>query len=118
MYNVYAVKAPLLAYNSFVEAIFILNACLLILRAHESAIEMQIYNKCVFPGAMMRIWDIKECTFMFLCWNKWLRRTFCPPLQSCAEFLAAVSDGMLDIEDIIGQYVLLANLCFVGDFLD
>ena len=55
MYNVYAVKAPLLAYNSFVEAIFILNACLLILRAHESAIEMQIYNKCVFPGAMMRI---------------------------------------------------------------
>ena len=50
MYNVYAVKAPLLAYNSFVEAIFILNACLLILRAHESAIEMQIYNKCVSGG--------------------------------------------------------------------
>ena len=37
---------------------------------------------------------------------------------SCAEILAAVSDGMLDIEDIIGQSVLLANLCFVGDFLD
>ncbi|KAF3946913.1 hypothetical protein CMV_026875 [Castanea mollissima] len=33
--NILKVKAPLLAYNSFVEAIFILNACLLILRAHE-----------------------------------------------------------------------------------
>lgn len=41
-----------------------------------------------------------------------------PPLQSCAEILAAVSDGMLDIEDIIGQSVLQANLCFVGDLLD
>nr|POF26527.1 hypothetical protein CFP56_65622 [Quercus suber] len=30
---------------------------------------------------------------MFLCLNKWLRRTFWPPLQSCAEILAAVSDG-------------------------
>ncbi|KAK9992254.1 hypothetical protein SO802_027239 [Lithocarpus litseifolius] len=33
--KVLTVKAPLLAYNSFVEAIFILNACLLILRAQE-----------------------------------------------------------------------------------
>ena len=69
MYNVYAVKAPLLAYNSFVEAIFILNACLLILRAHEwradffaplysARTELQL--KCrfiisVFPGSMMRV---------------------------------------------------------------
>ena len=105
---------------------------ILILRAHEwranffaplfsknrSAIEMQIYNKCKrFLGAMMRIWDIKECTFMFLCWNKWLRRTFWPPLQSCAEILAVASNRMLDIDDIIGQSVLLANLCFVGDLL-
>ncbi|KAF3955869.1 hypothetical protein CMV_018957 [Castanea mollissima] len=30
---------------------------------------------------------------MFLCCNKWLWRTFWPPLQSCADILAAASDG-------------------------
>ena len=46
-YNVYAVKAPLLAYNSFVEAIFILNDC----RAHigdansqGSRVESQLFT--------------------------------------------------------------------------
>ena len=36
----------------------------------------------VFPGLVMRIRDLKGCTFMFLCWNKWLQSTFWPPLQS------------------------------------
>ncbi|KAL4639773.1 hypothetical protein ACB092_03G242200 [Castanea dentata] len=46
-YNVYAVKTPLLAYNSFVEAIFILNDC----RAHigdansqGSRVESQLFT--------------------------------------------------------------------------
>ena len=68
-YNVYAVKAPLLAHNSFVEAIFILNdcrthigdansqgsrlesqlftirlVCPTIFSKNKSATEMQIYN--------------------------------------------------------------------------
>nr|POE65343.1 hypothetical protein CFP56_71813 [Quercus suber] len=79
-------KAPLLAYNIFVEAIFIVNNC----RAHNGHIDSQASR-------------VEGRLFFHEVDPEHLWVTFA---KLCAEILAAVSDGMLDIEDITGQSVL------------
>ncbi|OWM71236.1 condensin-2 complex subunit D3 [Punica granatum] len=104
--NILKVKAPLLAYNSFVEAVFVLNDC----RAHSGHFTSQ------GPRAENRVFSIRgndeisrsKRMHIYISLLKQmapehLLATFA---KICAEILAAASDGMLNIEDLTGQSVL------------
>ncbi|XP_048133845.1 condensin-2 complex subunit D3 isoform X2 [Rhodamnia argentea] len=109
--NILRVKAPLLAYNSFVEAIFALNDC----RAHSghcssqsSQAESRLFSirgiDEISRSKRMRIYTslLKQMA------PEHLLATFA---KICAEILAAASDGMLSIEDTTGQSVLQILAC-------
>ncbi|KAJ8766260.1 hypothetical protein K2173_022319 [Erythroxylum novogranatense] len=100
------VKAPLLAYNSFVEAVFVLNDC----NAHigHSASKSSRSENRLFSirgndensrAKRMHIYVslLKQMA------PEHLLATFA---KLCAEILAAASDGMLNIDDVTGQAVL------------
>ncbi|KFK33804.1 hypothetical protein AALP_AA5G062300 [Arabis alpina] len=102
------VKAPLLAYNSFVEAIYVLNDC----HAHtghnnpdskQSRTKDQVFsirgNDERARSKRMHIYT----TLLKQMAPEHLLATFA---KLCAEVLAAASDGMLNIEDVTGQAVL------------
>ncbi|GMI80109.1 Condensin [Hibiscus trionum] len=104
--NILKAKAPLLAYNSFVEAIYVLNDC----RAHNG------HNDSKNSQTENRLFSIRgndegsrtKRMRIYLCLLKQmapehLLATFA---KLCAEILAAASDGMLNIKDITGQAVL------------
>ncbi|KAK2645835.1 hypothetical protein Ddye_021030 [Dipteronia dyeriana] len=104
--NILKAKAPLLAYNSFVEAIFVLNNC----HTHTghndskgSQTERQLFsirgNDENSRSKRMHIYVslLKQMA------PEHLLATFA---KLCAEILAAASDGMLNIEDVTGQSVL------------
>ncbi|KAK0607776.1 hypothetical protein LWI29_020360 [Acer saccharum] len=104
--NILKAKAPLLAYNSFVEAIFVLNNC----HTHTghndskgSQTERQLFsirgNDENSRSKRMHIYVslLKQMA------PEHLLATFA---KLCAEILAAASDGMLNIEDVSGQSVL------------
>ncbi|KAJ6770989.1 CONDENSIN [Salix koriyanagi] len=104
--NILKVKAPLLAYNSFVEAIFVLNDC----DAHNghcgsksSQTENHLFsirgNDENSRAKRMHIYVslLKEMA------PEHLLATFA---KLCAEILAAASDGILKLEDVRGQSVL------------
>ncbi|KAG6756965.1 hypothetical protein POTOM_037264 [Populus tomentosa] len=104
--NILKVKAPLLAYNSFVEAIFVLNDC----DAHNghcgsknSQTESHLFsirgNDENSRSKRMHIYVslLKQMA------PEHLLATFA---KLCAEILAAASDGMLKLEDVRGQSVL------------
>ncbi|XP_027119793.1 condensin-2 complex subunit CAP-D3 [Coffea arabica] len=104
--NILKVKAPLLAYNSFVEAIFVLNDC----NAHtgrsnpqNSKSENQVFcirgNDDQSRSKRMYVY----VTLLKQMAPEHLLATFA---KVCAEILAAASDGMLNLEDITGQSVL------------
>ncbi|CAI9779754.1 unnamed protein product [Fraxinus pennsylvanica] len=87
--NILKAKAPLLAYNSFVVAIFVLIDC----NVHTGQV-------------VMRIQGLEGCTFI-----PWLKQMAPEHLLAtftkvCAEILAAASDVMLSLEDVTGQSVL------------
>ncbi|OMO53642.1 Armadillo-like helical [Corchorus capsularis] len=99
-------KAPLLAYNSFVEAIYVLNDC----HAHQghndskkSRTESKQFsirgNDERSRSKRMRIY---VCLLKQMA-PEHLLATFA---KLCAEILAAASDGMLNIDDITAQSVL------------
>ncbi|XP_022722411.1 condensin-2 complex subunit D3 [Durio zibethinus] len=99
-------KAPLLAYNSFVESIYVLNDC----HAHNghngsknSRMESRLFsirgNDETSRSKRMRIY---MCLLKQMA-PEHLLATFA---KLCAEILAAASDGMLNIDDITGQSVL------------
>ncbi|KAK3189568.1 hypothetical protein Dsin_029129 [Dipteronia sinensis] len=104
--NILKAKAPLLAYNSFVEAIFVLNNC----HTHTghndskgSQTERQLFsirgNDENSRSKRMHIYVslLKQMA------PEHLLATFA---KLCAEVLAAASDGMLNVEDVTGQSVL------------
>ncbi|CAH2078950.1 unnamed protein product [Thlaspi arvense] len=106
--NILKVKAPLLAYNSFVEAIYVLNDC----HAHtghsnpdpkQSRTKDQAFsirgNDESSRSKRMQIY----ITLLKQMAPEHLLATFA---KLCAEVLAAASDGMLNIEDVTGQSVL------------
>ncbi|KAG5574009.1 hypothetical protein H5410_063775 [Solanum commersonii] len=104
--NILKAKAPLLAYNSFVEAIFVLNDC----NAHtgssnpqNSRNENRIFsirgNDEKSRSSRMHIY----VTLLKQMAPEHLLATFA---KICAEILAAASDGLLNIEDATGQSVL------------
>ncbi|KAK4425865.1 Condensin-2 complex subunit D3 [Sesamum alatum] len=104
--NILKAKAPLLAYNSFVEAIFVLNDC----NAHtgrsnsnSSRNENRLFsirgNDENSRSQRMHIYS----TLLKQMAPEHLLATFA---KVCAEILAAASDGMLSLEDTAGQSVL------------
>ncbi|KAK9099343.1 hypothetical protein Syun_026388 [Stephania yunnanensis] len=104
--NILKAKAPLLAYNSFVEAIFVLNDC----RAHAGHREMQ------GSRAESKLFSIRGpddrsrsqrmhiyITLLKQMAPEHLLATFA---KLCSEILAAVPDGLLNLDDVTGQSVL------------
>lgn len=136
MLDIFAVKSPLLAYNSFVEAIFVLNDC----AAHGgrsgsqgSLVERRLFS-IRFVGIHLTLVETNAniCTlfatvfyWLYDCrgtdeasrskrmhiYNSLLKQmapehrlaTFA---KVCAEILAGVTDGMLNIDDQASQSVL------------
>ncbi|CAH9108994.1 unnamed protein product [Cuscuta europaea] len=104
--NILKVKAPLLAYNSFVEAIYTLNDC----NAHtgssnsqSSRSETHLFsirgNDAKSRSSRMHIY----ATLLKQMAPEHLLATFA---KVCAEILAAASDGMINVDDTTGQSVL------------
>ncbi|XP_042064167.1 condensin-2 complex subunit D3-like [Salvia splendens] len=104
--NILKAKAPLLAYNSFVESVFVLNDC----NAHtgrsnsnSSRNENHIFtirgNDERSRSQRMHIY----ATLLKQMAPEHLLATFA---KVCAEILAAASDGMLSLEDTTGQSVI------------
>ncbi|XP_057772121.1 uncharacterized protein LOC130991757 [Salvia miltiorrhiza] len=104
--NILKAKAPLLAYNSFVESIFVLNDC----NAHtgrsnstSSRNENRLFtirgNDEQSRSQRMHIYS----TLLKQMAPEHLLATFA---KVCAEILAAASDGMLSLEDTTAQSVI------------
>ncbi|KAI3407688.1 Cnd1 domain-containing protein [Psidium guajava] len=101
--NILRAKAPLLAYNSFVEAIFVLNDC----HAHSGHCSSQSSQSESRLFSIRGVDEISRTKRMriYTCLLKQmtpehLLATFA---KICAEILAAASDGILNIEDATGQ---------------
>ncbi|KAK8671139.1 hypothetical protein V6N13_037744 [Hibiscus sabdariffa] len=104
--NILKAKAPLLAYNSFIEAVYVLNDC----RAHNG------HNDSKNSQTDGRLFSIRgndersrtKRMRIYLCLLKQMapEHLLAAFAKLCAEILAAASDGMLNINDITGQAVL------------
>ncbi|XAR57077.1 hypothetical protein NMG60_11025093 [Bertholletia excelsa] len=104
--NILKAKAPLLAYNSFVEAIFVLNDC----NAHTGHSSPQGSQA---DGRLFSIRgnDEKSRSKRLHIYVSLLKQMAPEHLLAtfakvCAEILASASEGMLNIEDATGQSVL------------
>ncbi|CAA2983192.1 condensin-2 complex subunit D3 [Olea europaea subsp. europaea] len=104
--NILKAKAPLLAYNSFVEAIFVLNDC----NAHTGRSNAQSLRNETRPFSIRGNDENSRSKRMHIYITllkqmapEHLLATFA---KVCAEILAAASDGMLCLEDVTGQSVL------------
>ncbi|GFZ08999.1 binding protein [Actinidia rufa] len=106
LFYVFAAKAPLLAYNSFVEAIFVLNDC----DPHNG------HSRSQSSRAEGRLFSIRRndeksrskrmhiyVSLLKQMAPEHLLATFA---KVCAEILASASDGMLNTEDATEQAVL------------
>ncbi|KAF9606162.1 hypothetical protein IFM89_023255 [Coptis chinensis] len=104
--NILKAKAPLLAYNSFVEAIFVLNDC----HAHAGHSESQ------GSRSQSRIFSIRgndeksrsQRMHIYVSLLKQMapEHLLATSAKLCAEILAAASDGLLNLDDATGQSVL------------
>ncbi|XP_023635277.1 condensin-2 complex subunit D3 isoform X2 [Capsella rubella] len=106
--SILKVKAPLLAYNSFVEAIYVLNDC----HAHtghnnpdskQSRTKDQAFS---VRGNDERARSKRMQIYITLLKQMAPEHLLATFAKLCAEILAAASDGMLNIEDVTGQAVL------------
>ncbi|KAK7354816.1 hypothetical protein VNO80_20317 [Phaseolus coccineus] len=104
--NILKVKSPLLAYNSFVEAVFVLNDC----HAHNGHRESHGSRK-ESKSFSIRGTDEESRSKRMHIYVSLLKQMAPEHLLAtfaklCAEILAAASDGMLNIEDATAQSVL------------
>ncbi|KAG2398440.1 hypothetical protein LR48_Vigan468s009100 [Vigna angularis] len=104
--NILKVKSPLLAYNSFVEAVFVLNDC----HAHNGHRESHGSRK-ESQSFSIRGTDEEPRSKRMHIYVSLLKQMAPEHLLAtfaklCAEILAAASDGMLNIEDATAQSVL------------
>ncbi|XP_059648060.1 uncharacterized protein LOC132294275 [Cornus florida] len=104
--NILKAKAPLLAYNSFVEAIFVLNDC----NAHtgngnsrSSRTESRIFS---IRGSDENSRSKRMHIYISLLKQMAPEHLLATFAKVCAEILASASDGLLNIQDATGQSVL------------
>ncbi|KAK3004021.1 hypothetical protein RJ639_019419 [Escallonia herrerae] len=104
--NILKAKAPLLAYNSFVEAIFVLNDC----NAHtghsnsrSSRNESRLFS---IRGNDEKSRSDRMHIYVSLLKQMAPEHLLATFAKVCAEILAAASDNVLNIEDVTGQSVL------------
>ncbi|XP_012083953.1 condensin-2 complex subunit D3 [Jatropha curcas] len=101
--NILKVKAPLLAYNSFVESIYVLNDC----NAHNGSKNSLMENRLFsIRGSDENSRSKRMHVYVSLLKQMAPEHLLATFAKLCAEILAAASDGMLNIEDITGQSVL------------
>lgn len=105
--SILKIKAPLLAYNSFIEAIFVLNDC----TAHSGHSESQVSSQSGGRRFSLRGNDEKSRSQRMHIYTSLLKQMapehlLATSAKLCAEILAAASDGLLSVDDITGQAVL------------
>uniref|UniRef100_A0A9I9EKV7 Condensin complex subunit 1 C-terminal domain-containing protein n=1 Tax=Cucumis melo TaxID=3656 RepID=A0A9I9EKV7_CUCME len=110
--NILKVKAPLLAYNSFVEAIYVLNDC----RAHSghsdskaSRAESRLFS---IRGNDERSRSRRMHIYVSLLKQMAPEHLLATFAKLCAEVLVAASDGMLNIDDATARSVLQNLISF------
>ncbi|KAE9594235.1 putative armadillo-like helical, condensin subunit 1/Condensin-2 complex subunit D3 [Lupinus albus] len=104
--NILKVKAPLLAYNSFVEAVFVLNDCHAHnghRESHSSRKESQLFS---ISGADEESRSKRMHIYVSLLKQMAPEHLLATFAKICAEILTAASDGMLNIDDSTGLSVL------------
>ncbi|KAK7289931.1 hypothetical protein RIF29_03976 [Crotalaria pallida] len=104
--NILKVKAPLLAYNSFVEAVFVLNDC----HAHNGHRESQRSQKesqlFSISGTDEESRSRRMHIYVSLLKQMAPEHLLATFAKICAEILAAASDGLLNVDDSTGLSVL------------
>ncbi|KAI0518625.1 hypothetical protein KFK09_006061 [Dendrobium nobile] len=102
--NILKVKAPLLAYNSFIEAIFFLNGC----NAYSGLSEASEKGSQLFTlsGKDEKARSQRMHIYVSLLKQMAPEHLLATSAKLCAEILAAASDGLLSIDDVTGQSVV------------
>ncbi|XP_020573844.1 condensin-2 complex subunit D3 [Phalaenopsis equestris] len=102
--NILKVKAPLLAYNSFIEAIFFLNGC----NAHSGQSEApeKVSQLFSLSGKDEKARSKRMHIYVSLLKQMAPEHLLATSAKLCAEILAAASDGLLSIDDVAGQSVV------------
>ncbi|KAL8162812.1 hypothetical protein V2J09_014301 [Rumex salicifolius] len=99
-------KAPLLAYNSFVEAVYVLNDCH-IHSGHSTSQKLRAENRLFsIRGNDQRSRSKRMRIYTCLLKQMAPEQLLATFAKISAEILAAASDGTLKIEDVTGQSVL------------
>eukprot|EP01018_Ginkgo_biloba_P014838 Gb_33189 [translate_table: standard] len=100
-------KAPLLAYNSFVEAIFILNDCHAH-AGHSELLQTSESERKLFSlrGNHEAIALQRMHIYVSLLKQMAPEHLLATSAKLCAEILAAAADGLLDLDDASAQCVL------------
>ncbi|CAN6356421.1 unnamed protein product [Urochloa humidicola] len=107
--NILKAKAPLLAYNSFIEAIYVLNDC----TGHGAYNESQSQGSSDRRPALFAISGTDERSrskrmhiYASLLKQMAPEHLLATSAKLCAEILAAVCDGLLSVDDAGGRAVL------------
>ncbi|CAL1413239.1 unnamed protein product [Linum trigynum] len=101
--NILKVKAPLLAYNSFVEAVFVLNDC----NAHTGSKNTRTEDsQFSIRGNDESSRSKRMHIYVSLLKQMAPEHLLATFAKLCSEILAAASDGMLKLDDVTGQAVL------------
>jgi condensin-2 complex subunit D3 len=100
-------KAPLLAYNSFVEAIFILNDCH-VHASHIEALQTSESERHLFSlrGNNEAVCLKRMHIYVSLLKQMQPEHLLATSAKLCAEILASAADGLLDLDDFASQCVL------------
>ncbi|KAI3689478.1 hypothetical protein L2E82_47436 [Cichorium intybus] len=104
--NILKVKAPLLAYNSFVEAIFVLNDCNAHTGQANSGSSLKESRLFSIRGNDENSRSQRMHIYVSLLKQMAPEHLLATFAKVCAEILASASDGMLKIEDVTSQSVL------------
>lgn len=100
-------KAPLLAYNSFVETIFILNDCHAH-AGHSETVQTSENDRRLFSlrGSNESVSSKRMHIYISLLKQMAPEHLLATSAKLCAEILAAAADGLLNLDDDAAQCVL------------